>query len=226
MKIEIPVNGRSIEAYLKVAKSGRGPGVLVLQEWWGLVDHIKDVCNRLSDAGFTALAPDLYRGECAAGPDEAGRLMMALNIEQSAKDLMAAVDHLQSLDSVASEKVGVVGFCMGGQLALFAASLSTKIAAVADFYGIHPEVKPNLSKIEAAVLGVFAEKDGFVPPSAAQKLESDLKAAGVKTDFKIFSGVDHAFFNDTRPEVYNASAAQEAWEKTLSHFRKHLLSKG
>lgn len=113
--------------YLATPESGSGAGVIVLQEWWGLVPHIKDVADRFAQVGYVALAPDLYQGENTTSPDEAGRLMMALNIEQTAGDLQQAVDYLLKHEAVTGDKVGVVGFCMGGQLALLAATVSSNI---------------------------------------------------------------------------------------------------
>jgi carboxymethylenebutenolidase len=195
----------------------------VIQEWWGLVDHIKDVAERFAAEGFVALAPDLYHGQATSEPDEAGKLMMALNIDQAAKDLRGAAQYLLREGSVTSRKVGVVGFCMGGQLALYAATVAPdEIGAVVDFYGIHPNVQPDFSKLKAPVLGVFAERDSFVPVEAVRELEAKLRAQGVETDFKIYEGTDHAFFNDTRPDVYNESAARDAWGRTINWFRKHL----
>jgi len=221
-EIEFSSNGESTRGYLAVPASGRGPGVIVIQEWWGLVPHIHDVCDRFAREGFVALAPDLYRGDSTQDPDEAGRLMMGLEIPRAARDLDGAVQALLSQDAVDGARLGAVGFCMGGQLALYAATRNPRIAAVADFYGVHPNVTLDLSGLEAAVLGIFAENDGFVTPDAARKLESDLKGAGVRTSFHIFPGVDHAFFNDTRPDVYDAEAAARAWAETLAFFRAEL----
>jgi len=222
-KIEsIAINGRSMEVYVTAPQSGKGPGVMVLQEWWGLNENVTSICDRFADAGFIALAPDLYHGRSATAPDEAGRLMMALNIEDTAEDLVRAAEYLLSQKACTSKEIGVIGFCMGGQLALYAGSLSEKVGAIADFYGIHPNVKPDYSKIKAPVLGIFAEKDEFVNPQVVRKLESDLKQAGVPTDFEIFKNVHHAFFNESRPEVFNKEAAEQAWQKTLKHFHQHL----
>ncbi|HLI25633.1 MAG TPA: dienelactone hydrolase family protein [Chloroflexota bacterium] len=221
--VAFPSNGGTAQGYLAKPASGRGPGVLVIQEWWGLVDHIKDVAERFAAEGFVALAPDLYHGQATSEPDEAGKLMMALNIDQAARDLRGAAQYLLREGSVTSRQVGVVGFCMGGQLALYAATVAPdEIGAVADFYGIHPNVQPDLSKLKAPVLGAFAEQDGFVPVQAVRELEAKLRAQGVETDFKIYAGTQHAFFNDTRPEVYNESAARDAWGRTVNWFRKHL----
>src|SRR5215204_6662635 len=110
---EIPVNGDAVPAYISLPESGRGPGVVVIQEWWGLVPHIKDVADRFAAAGFVALAPDLYHGDVARSPDEAGKMMMALNVAQTEKDLRGAVQHLLQHEATEGERVGTVGFCMG-----------------------------------------------------------------------------------------------------------------
>jgi carboxymethylenebutenolidase len=221
-EIDFSSNGETTRGYLAVPASGHGPGVIVIQEWWGLVPHIRDVCDRFAREGFVALAPDLYRGDSTQDPDEAGRLMMGLEIPRAARDLDGAVQALLGHDAVDGARLGAIGFCMGGQLALYAATRNPRIGAVADFYGVHPNVTLDLSGLEAAVLGVFAENDGFVTPETARKLETDLKGAGVRTSFHVFPGVDHAFFNDTRPDVYDAEAAARAWAETLAFFRAEL----
>jgi carboxymethylenebutenolidase len=193
--------------------------VIVIQEWWGLVDHIKNVCDRFAEAGFVALAPDLYHGQTAKSPDEAGKLMMALRIDEAEQDLSGAVQYLLDHDAVTGDKVGCVGFCMGGALALYAASKNSNIGACVVFYGIHPNVKPDLANLQAPVLGNYAEKDRSVPTDKVNELEQQLKALGKQVDFKIYPGTDHAFFNDTRPEVYNAQAAADAWQRTIQFLR-------
>ncbi|HEX4993525.1 MAG TPA: dienelactone hydrolase family protein, partial [Methylomirabilota bacterium] len=155
--VDFPSNGHSAKGYLATPASGKGPGVLVIQEWWGLVGHIKNVCDRFAAAGFSALAPDLYHGQTATEPDAAGKLFMALNIQRAEKDLSGAAKFLAGHSSTA--KLGAVGFCMGGQLALFAGCTNVNVGAVVDFYGIHPNVKPDYRKLNGPVLGLFAEKD-------------------------------------------------------------------
>ena len=220
--VEFPSNGKTGSGYLAVPASGRGPGVIVLQEWWGLVDHIKEVADRFAAEGFVALAPDLYHGESATSPDAAGKLMMALDISRVEKDLRGAIDALLARDEVTSARVGTVGFCMGGQLSLYAACENASVGACVVFYGIHPNVKPNLSTLEAPVLGFFAEKDEFVPPAAARQLEADLKTAGKSADITVFEGADHAFFNDTRAEAYDKVHAATCWSRTLAFYREHV----
>lgn len=221
--IDFPGNGSSFQGYLSPAASGTGPGVIVLQEWWGLVGHIKAVADRFAEAGFTALAPDLYQGKSTTEPDEAGSLMMALNIEQTELALRGAVKTLLDHKAVVGEKVGVVGFCMGGQLSLFAACANPEIGACVNFYGVHPNVHPEIDRLQAPVLGFFAEHDAYASPSAVAALSAQLTAAGKSHEFLTFSGAHHAFFNDERPEVYDADASAQAWGRTLAFFREHLI---
>ena len=219
--VQFPFAGGTTGGYLSEPKQG-GPGVVVIQEWWGLVDHIKDVCDRFAAEGFVALAPDLYHGKSTKSPDEAGKLMMAMRIDEAERDLGAAVDYLATLDSTTSEKAGVVGFCMGGALALYTATKNPKVGACVVFYGGHPKVKPDLPNLNAPVLGLYAGKDGFVTPESVRDLERQLKELGKQIDVNIYNDTDHAFFNDTRPEVYNAEASADAWQRTVEFLRKHL----
>jgi carboxymethylenebutenolidase len=220
--VEIPSNGKSLPAYLARPGGGRGPGVIVIQEWWGLVDHIKQVADRFAAEGFVALAPDLYHGESATSPDAAGRLMMALNIDQAVKELSGAAGYLLELDAVSVRKLGAVGFCMGGQLALALGCATERVGAVIDFYGVHPKVELDWSRLQAPVLGLFAERDTFVTPAVAKQLGERLRGAGKQVETVIYPGADHAFFNDTRPDVYNAAAAADAWRRSLAFLREHL----
>jgi carboxymethylenebutenolidase len=218
--VEFPSNGHTAKGYLATPTSGKGPGVIVIQEWWGLVGHIKSVADRFAAAGFSALAPDLYHGQTASEPDAAGKLFMALNIEHAEKDLAGAAKFLAGHSSTA--KLGAVGFCMGGQLALFAGCTNPSVGPVVDFYGIHPNVKPDYSKLSGPVLGLFAEKDAFVTPQTARQVEADIKKAGKTVEIHIYPGVDHGFFNDERADVYNKASAEDAWRRTLDLFKKTL----
>lgn len=214
--IEFPSNGSTAEGYLARPEGSPGPGVVVIQEWWGLVDHIKQVCDRLAAEGFVALAPDLYRGEKVSEPDEAGKAMMALRLDQAAKDMSGAVDVMAEEGS--GSGVGVVGFCMGGGLALMlAAERNDAVTAAVPFYGVIPwqSAQPDLSVITAGVLGHYAERDTDTT-EAALKLEGELREAGNHdVAFHVYPGTDHAFFNDTRPEVYDADASRLAWQRTV-----------
>jgi len=220
--IEFRSNGGTAAGYLSAPESGEGPGVVVIQEWWGLVPHIKDVADRFAAEGFVALAPDLYHGDVAKSPDEAGKMMMALNIERTEKDLRGAVQYLLDSDATTGDAVGTVGFCMGGALSLFGASKNESVGACVVFYGIHPKVEPDFEALRAPVLGLFAEKDGFVTPDVVRALEDTMRQHGKSIETHIYPGTDHAFFNDARPEVYDAEAAADAWRRTLAFLRANL----
>ena len=223
--VEFPSNGHTASGYLAVPASGSGPGLIVIQEWWGLVPHILDVCDRFAEAGFVALAPDLFRGETTTEPDEAGKLMMALNLEQAAKDLGGAVDYLRGHDAVTSSGLGVTGFCMGGGLAMMLATQRPDaIDACAPFYGVIPweQAEPDWSALDAPVRGHFAAEDGFFGPEMCADLETRLKALGKDVELQVHPGVDHAFFNDTRPDVYHEDTAQRAWDATVDFLRSTL----
>ena len=220
--VEFPFAGGKTGGYLATPTQGSGPGVIVIQEWWGLVDHIKDLCDRFADEGFVALAPDLYHGKSTKSPDEAGKLMMAMRVDEAERDLSAAAQYLSTLDSTTSKKVGVVGFCMGGALALYAATKNQQVGACVVFYGGHPKVKPDLPNLHAPVLGLYGEKDASVTPAVAHELERQVKAVGKQIDVVIYPGAGHAFFNDMRPEVYNAEAAADAWRRTIAFLRENL----
>lgn len=219
--IEFAANGGTAAGYLATPPSGRGPGLIVIQEWWGLVDHIKEVTDRFAAEGFVALAPDLYRGDSTTNPDEAGRKLMALDIAQAGKDLRGAADHLLGLDAVSPKKVGAVGFCMGGQLALFAATEHDQISACVDFYGIHPNVKPDFSRLRCPVQGHFANNDEFVTPESARTLIDEIRKAGGVIDVHFYEA-GHAFFNDARPEAYAEAPSKQAWGRTLTYLHANL----
>ncbi len=213
-------NGGSCTGYLA---DGGGPGVIVIQEWWGLVPHIVDVADRFAAEGFTALAPDLYHGESSTEPDGAGKLMMALNMPTAANDLSGAVELL--LERTGRAKVGAVGYCMGGGLALvLACHRPDAVAAVAPYYGLIPwaSAQPDWSKLEAKVVGEYAEHDEYFGPEPTAALQATLRSVGKDATLHIHPGTDHAFFNDTRPEVYDADASATAFARTVELFRATL----
>jgi len=210
--------------YLALPETSNGIGLIVIQEWWGLVPHIKAVVDRFAAAGYVALAPDLYKGTTTQSPDEAQRLFMALNIEQSAQELETAIDYLLKQPAVKIKKLGVVGFCMGGQLALLTATTSQHVGAVVDFYGVHPNVHPDFSKLTAPVLGLFGANDDFVPPTTVRQLEAVIQQAGGSIESHSYPNAGHAFFNDSRPEAYNAEAATDAWQRLLAFLPQALAA--
>jgi carboxymethylenebutenolidase len=223
--VEFEANGETAPGYLALPESGRGPGVVVVQEWWGLEDHIKDICDRFAAEGFLALAPDLYRGETTEKPDEAQQKVMALSMEQTEKDLRGAVDHVASEQGFEGEGVGAVGFCIGGGLAVWAGTLNPKVNAVVSYYYVMPDGRPDFSKLRAPVLGHFGTEDEFVSAEDAKALEQEMRDAGADVDFEWYEGAGHAFFNDTnRLGTYDQDHARRSWERTVSFLRQHLGS--
>jgi len=217
--IRFTSNGDEAPGWLAVPEGPARGGVVVIQEWWGLNDNVKQIADRFAGAGFAALAPDLYRGTVTRSPDEAGKLLMALDIDRAERDLRGAIDRV-GLE--AGGGVGVVGFCMGGALSLFAACRAgDRIGACVVFYGGHPKVSYDFDALKAPVLGHWAEDDDFANRSA-EKIEQELTRRGHPFEFHRYPGTRHAFFNDTRPEVHDAAASALSWERTLAFFRSRL----
>jgi carboxymethylenebutenolidase len=221
-RLSFKSNGTTTPAYLAKPAQGGGPGIVVIQEYWGLVPHIEQICDRFAAEGFVALAPDLYHGQTAKSPDEAGKMMMAMRIDQAERDLAGAIDFLAARPEVAPKKIGTIGFCMGGALSLFAASKNPEVDACVVFYGGHPHVKPDLPALRAPVLGVYAGKDNFVTPDVVKGLDEEMTRLGKAHDFHTYPNAQHAFFNDQRPQVYDPTAAADAWKRTLTFFRREL----
>ena len=196
-QIEFTSNGEQAPGYLVVPPGGTGPGVIVIQEWWGLDSGIKAMADRLAEAGFVALAPDLYRGALAGHDemDKAAELMTALPPDRAARDLSGAVDHLAAHDAVTGDGLGIVGFCMGGMLSfLLAASRPDRIRAAVPFYGFpRGDVEPDWAPMNAVVRGHMAEHDDFFGPDAARALEEKLQGLGKDVTFTVHPGTGHAF---------------------------------
>ncbi len=225
--ITFPVNGSEAAGYLATPSNGSGPGVMVLQEWWGLVPQIKGVCDQLAAEGFTALAPDLYHGEIAEHTemDKAGELMTSLPPDRAARDMSAAIDYLLGHDACASDKVGIVGFCMGGMLTLMISAIEgDRVGAAAPFYGAPlGEGAPDWSNLTAKVEGHFAGVDDFFPPDAIKALEDELKGLGKDVTFHVYASAGHGFTNEEDPlGNYDAAATATAWGKALTLLRDNL----
>ncbi|MCG9895952.1 MAG: dienelactone hydrolase family protein [Fimbriimonadaceae bacterium] len=217
--VVMDAGGVELHGWLAEADSP-GPAVIVIQEWWGLVGHIRDVADRFAQARITALAPDFYQGRATEEPDEAGSLMMALEVPHAAQVIQAAVGRLAEEPKV-SGGIGVVGFCMGGKLAMYAACLAPEIRACVNFYGIHPNVHPDYAKMPA-LLGHFAEEDAYAGPAEVAELSRTLADLNRPHEFHTYPGTKHAFFNSDRPAVHHPEAAELAWQRTLDFFRKNL----
>jgi carboxymethylenebutenolidase len=211
--------------YLASPAEEHGPAIIVLQEWWGVDEHIRAICDRFAAEGFFALAPDLYRGETTDQPSEAQQKMMALSMDQAELDMCGAADFLASQPGFEGPGVGAVGFCLGGGLAVWAAATCPNIAAAVSYYYVMPHGKPDFSGIGGPVLGHFGTADEFIPTEEADKLETALKDAGVETTFHRYEGAGHAFFNDTnRLGTYDHDLAEQSWQRTVDFLRSALAS--
>jgi carboxymethylenebutenolidase len=216
--VEFKVNGRSASGYHVSAPNAKR-GLIVVHEWWGLNDHIKDIAGRFATKGFNVLAPDLYDGTVTKSADEAGKLMQTLDQNKALETLDGAVQYLQSQPGVS--KVGVTGFCMGGTFALLLPTHNDAIRAAAPFYG---DVPPDnvLKKLSAPVLFIGASDDPWITMDKMEKLKSAIERFGKQGEVRIYDGVGHAFFNDTRPEAYNKASAEDAWERVNKFFDANL----
>lgn len=225
--IEFASNGGSARGYLALPASGRGPGVLVLQEWWGLVPQIKGVCDRLAGEGFVALAPDLYHGDIAQHTemDKAAKLMTEMPIDRAARDMGAAVDYLRAHDAVKGDKIGVIGFCMGGMLTLLVtAQQGDKIGAAVPFYGAPlGDGAPDWSNLTAHVRGHYAENDDFFPPAAIQALEAELQGMGKDVTLTVHAGTGHAYANEENPlGTHDPARGEECMVDGIAFLHQHL----
>lgn len=222
--VEYPGQSGTLMGYLaRPEGEGPFPGVIVIQEWWGLNDHIKDVTRRFAAEGFVALAPDLYNGVVTSEPNEARKLVMELDMAAAVSDIRSAVDYLQAQDSVAGPKVGLTGFCMGGGLTLQTALQEEDLGVAVPWYG-SPLSPEQTAGVKAPVLGLYGAEDGGIPVDAVRAMEAGLDAAGIENEFVIYEGAGHAFFNDTRESSYNAEAADDAWPRALEWLRKYLVT--
>jgi carboxymethylenebutenolidase len=222
--VSFPSNGGTSDGYLALPASGTGPGVVVIQEWWGLVGHITSVADRLAAEGFVALAPDLFHGAHTGEPDEAMRLMMGLAMDTAAKDMSGAARYLAKRPECTG-KVGVLGFCMGGSLALWSASLTDELTAAVGFYPAIPWERMNPtweSYAGKSALIHCSEEDGTSAAPGIQTARQAIEAAGGECTVYDYPGTHHAFFNDDRPEVYAHDASTVAWARTLELFRTKL----
>jgi carboxymethylenebutenolidase len=225
--VEFHSNGTIASGYLVKPSAGSGPGVLVIQEWWGLDSGIKEMADRLGAAGFVALAPDLYHGELAAHDemDKAAHLMQTLPPDRAGRDMSAAVDYLANHPSVTGAGIGVVGFCMGGMLSfIIAANRPDKVKAVVAFYGFpQGAAEPDWSRLSASVSGHMAEHDDFFTPAAARALEAKLRGMGKDVTFTVYPGTGHAFMGPHNAlGTLNEALAAEIWPKAMSFLRETL----
>ncbi|HEX2785130.1 MAG TPA: dienelactone hydrolase family protein [Ilumatobacteraceae bacterium] len=225
--ISFPSNGSEASGYLVTPESGSGPGVLVIQEWWGLDSGIKEMADRLGAAGFVALAPDLYHGELAAHDemDKAGQLMQSMPPDRAARDMSGAIDYLDGLDAVTGRGIGVVGFCMGGMLSfLIAAGRPDKVTAVVPFYGFpQGDMEPDWSKLTATIRGHMAAHDDYFGPEAAAALEAKLRGMGKDVTLTVHPGTGHAFMAPHNAlGTLNEEVASVIWPQVVSFLHEQL----
>jgi carboxymethylenebutenolidase len=215
-------DGETLMGYLARPEGDQAkPAIVVIQEWWGLNDHIKDVANRYAQEGFVALAPDLYHGVVVTEPDEARKIVMELDMAEAVREIQQAMAFLRQQPYVAGPKIGVVGFCMGGGLVLQTALAEDSMGAGVAFYG-RPLSPDEAKKVKAPVLGLYGAADQGIPVDEVKAMFAAFDEAKIANELHIYEGAQHAFFNDTRPESYSAEASADAWPRTLDWFRQYL----
>lgn len=222
--VTFPSGDREAHGYLAIPESGHGPGVIVIQEWWGLTDHIAGIADRLAAEGFVALAPDLFGGRVTHDADEAGKMMMALPLDEAARDLGGAVDFLLNHDAVTSKSLGALGFCMGGGFVLqLAIQQGEKISAAVPFYGVGPAVPDQFRGLIAAVQGHYAEQDAFFPVDQARAQEAQIREeSGAPVEF-FYYPAGHAFHNDENAlGTYDEASAKLAWSRAVAFLHQQL----
>jgi carboxymethylenebutenolidase len=205
-------------AYIARPHTEATAGVVLIQEWWGINDHMRDIAGRYANEGYLCVAPDLYRGKVAADPDEASALMQALAIDDGIETIRKAIDATKEIHGVQS--FGITGYCMGGTFALRAACEIPELKAAAPFYGDIPEAN-LLAKLSVSTLFIAGQRDAWINPEKVSGLKDSAKKYNLPVEVVSYDA-DHAFFNDTRPQVYNADAAADAWRRVLAHFRTNL----
>jgi carboxymethylenebutenolidase len=215
-------NGNQAHGYLATPASGSGPGLVLIQEWWGLDDHVADLADRLAAEGFVTLAPDLYGGRVAHDADDAGKFMSELPADRAARDLAGAVDHLLASSAVTSAKVGVIGFCMGGGFVLaMAAQQGDRISAAVPFYGVGQDA-PDYAAITAPIQGHYGEDDAFYPVEQARAQEAAMKEQTQRSVEFFYYPAGHAFLNDKdKLGTYDKASADAAWGRAVEFLRSN-----
>lgn len=213
----------TISGYLVMPDSkGPHPALVVIHEWWGLNDWVKEEAEKFASLGYVALAVDLYRGKAAGDPETAHELMRGMPQDRAMRDLNAAYDYLASREDVLADKIGSVGWCMGGGLSLLLAENQPRLAACAVNYGAMPTDKTLIEKIHAPVLGNFGALDKGIPPDAVHAFEAAMKSAGKSFEAKIYDDAGHAFENPNNKAGYRADDATDAWARMVAFFGKTL----
>jgi carboxymethylenebutenolidase len=224
-EVSYPGKGGTIKAYVAEPSDGRQhPAVIAVQEWWGLDDHIKDVTRRLASEGYFAIAPDLYSrqgNKVTKDPNIAGELMSGLKQSDGIDDLLSTIDWIKRQNTAQASRIGVIGFCMGGSYAMAVPCVSRDIKAAAPFYGEIPS-DDQLQKLNCPVFYAYGENDGWIQRKDVDRLAEALPKFNKPGEVKIYAGCSHGFFNDTRPDVYSARDAADAWTRSLRLFEQNL----
>ena len=224
--VQYPSERATVRGYLvRSQANGKRPAIIVVQEWWGLNNHIKDIARRYAAEGYVAIAPDLYSRlghTVTADPNEAGKLMNSLRQEDGLKDLNATVAYLKTVPDVDANRLGVTGFCMGGSYALMLPCVNSSIKAAVPFYGQVPNPDAPIKNLAAPVLYIYGEDDGWITKADVQRLANALKKYNKPGEIKTYPGASHAFFNDTRKDVYKPAEAKDAWTRALAFFKQNL----
>jgi carboxymethylenebutenolidase len=221
--VEYPSNGNTAAGYL-ARPAAPAPGVVLIQEWWGVVDQIKGVADRLEAEGFVVLVPDLYHGPKAVEPTDAEKLMLTLDLDRATRDLRSGIAHLQRDEAVRGTRIGCIGFCMGGGLAIYLATIEPEVAATVVYYGGIPwgELDPDLTAVKGDVLLHYASEDEWATPEFGRRIQEGLTAAGVEATLHLYEGAKHAFLDETRPESHDPEATRLSWERTVEFLKTTL----
>lgn len=223
--VKFPSGSDKIDGYLSVPETGKGPfpAMILIHEWWGLNDQIKATADRFAKAGYVALAVDLYRGKSTADPEEAHQYMAGLPDDRAVRDLRAAFEHLRQQDDIKKDRIGVVGWCMGGKFSALLALNEPQTAACVIYYGSVPTDPETLKKFQPPVIGFFGQNDKAITPEMAGAFENEMKKLGKSVSVTVYPGAGHAFANKTG-KAYNAQAASDSWTKMMAFLEKHLKS--
>lgn len=220
LNIETSNGATTMHVALPRETNASNPAVILIQEWWGINDHIRDLAGRYAKEGYTCIAPDLFRGKLAKDTAEASRMMHELAIDDGIDIIKRAI--AKAMQTYNLGKIGITGYCMGGTFALRAACEIDTLSAAAPFYGDIPD-EQTLAKLKVPTLFIAGARDGWITPEKVNELKEAAHKYNLPVEIVSYDA-DHAFFNDTRPEVYNPEAAADAWQRVLNLFRERLQS--
>ena len=206
--------------YAPANAKGKLPGIVVIQEWWGLNDWIKEQASKFADQGYVTLAIDLYRGKVATSPDEAHELMRGLPEDRAIRDLKAAVAYLKTQKNVDPQKIGTIGWCMGGGYSLAAAIAEPTVKATVINYGRLVTDENVIKGINAHILGIFGAQDRGIPVDSVKKFEDTMKKLGKQIEIKIYDDAGHAFENPNNKQGYKPEDAADAWKRQTDFFAR------